>query len=635
MPEEHKPESGDLDWLQSQLGGENGEGADASGDTSATGSGPVSAAAGLTSPAATGLSVPAVPESAPPAPAPSIVSPPTSAPTQVAPAAAAVWGPGQIAVPRNALPPATPARPVEPAIPPVVTEAPREVVSAPVVEPAEPAAAAFSWGLTPTHEPDPVVMPAAPVSATPAPAAADTDATASSTESSGTAPVAADEPEPWWTTVAQVPLVLTAEEVAASGGTPVQPPVAPSAATPPPAFRTSRFGRRLPGIPAAAAEPLDAPVPAPDQTPTLDPTAVTSDPEVAPDAVVAADPDPDPVAETDEAEAVPFFIDSPSQPETSAFSRLLSGSASTTSPSAEGDAPARESEADVDETALPRTGSGPFGLTPEVAPPRAKAWPERKAAPAAPQPVNTNSAAPAAVSVPPVVVASPAEQSLFGNGAASAGPPTPPAQPPVGASVGGGSKPPAARNTKLLVLIAGGLVAVLVLVGLFFIGQGIGGAPVAATTPTAAASAAPTTAPTPTPEPEVTAPQAAGVHAWNTMFGTECLEPFVSPWNEEFTVVDCATPHTAQLVSRGSFGDDPAAVFPGEAALAAQINLVCTVPGIIDMTAAAAFPDLQLQGSYPVTEDQWSSGQRSYYCFVSRSSGEPLTGSVAGPGPTA
>ena len=106
-------------------------------------------------------------------------------------------------------------------------------------------------------------------------------------------------------------------------------------------------------------------------------------------------------------------------------------------------------------------------------------------------------------------------------------------------------------------MIAAGVVAVLVLVGLFFVGQGIGGPPVAATTATSAPSQTPTPEPTPTEQPQITAPQAAGVHAWNTMFGTECLQPFVSPWEEEFTVVDCATPHTAQLVSRGSFGDDP------------------------------------------------------------------------------
>jgi len=54
-----------------------------------------------------------------------------------------------------------------------------------------------------------------------------------------------------------------------------------------------------------------------------------------------------------------------------------------------------------------------------------------------------------------------------------------------------------------------------------------------------------------------------------------------------------------------------------------------------DLTAAAAYPDLQVQGSFPATEAQWKSGQRSYYCFANRSSGQPLTSSVAGPGPTA
>jgi len=70
-------------------------------------------------------------------------------------------------------------------------------------------------------------------------------------------------------------------------------------------------------------------------------------------------------------------------------------------------------------------------------------------------------------------------------------------------------------------------------------------------------------------------------------------------------------------------------------ALAQQINLLCTASGVIDLNAAGAYPDLQLQGTYPATEEQWKSGQRSYYCFANRSGGEPLTSSVAGPGPSA
>ena len=129
--------------------------------------------------------------------------------------------------------------------------------------------------------------------------------------------------------------------------------------------------------------------------------------------------------------------------------------------------------------------------------------------------------------------------------------------------------------------------------------------------------------------------QPAGVHEWNTLFGGECLEPYVSPWENEFTVVDCAAGHTAQLVYRGDFGGDTSTVFPGEAELAAQINLLCTTPGILDLNAAGAYPNLQMQGSYPITSEQWSDGQRNYYCFVSRTAAEPLTISIAGPGPAA
>ncbi len=169
----------------------------------------------------------------------------------------------------------------------------------------------------------------------------------------------------------------------------------------------------------------------------------------------------------------------------------------------------------------------------------------------------------------------------------------------------------------------------LVIVGLFFLGQALGGTPVAAPTASAPASASATPTPTPTPTPEPTAPQPAGVHAWDTMFGSECLEPYTSPWDEEFTVVDCATPHTAQLVYRGTLEGETGSAFPGEEAFAQQINVLCSAPGTIDLAAAGAYSDVQLQGSYPVTAEQWDAGDRYFYCFASRSSGEPLTTSLA------
>ena len=68
------------------------------------------------------------------------------------------------------------------------------------------------------------------------------------------------------------------------------------------------------------------------------------------------------------------------------------------------------------------------------------------------------------------------------------------------------------------------------------------------------------------------------MHAWNTLFGGECIDPFESAWAEEFTVVDCAAPHAAQLVYRGDLPGDAAAPFPGEAEIASQMNLLCTAP---------------------------------------------------------
>ena len=66
---------------------------------------------------------------------------------------------------------------------------------------------------------------------------------------------------------------------------------------------------------------------------------------------------------------------------------------------------------------------------------------------------------------------------------------------------------------------------VLALAGLFFLGQSLVGgeaAPVAGVTSSAA--------PAPTETTEATGPQPVGVHPWDTLFGGECLQPYVSPW---------------------------------------------------------------------------------------------------------
>ncbi|RWZ68309.1 hypothetical protein ELQ92_03570 [Labedella populi] len=196
----------------------------------------------------------------------------------------------------------------------------------------------------------------------------------------------------------------------------------------------------------------------------------------------------------------------------------------------------------------------------------------------------------------------------------------PPSSTPAGAPV---------ERTRLLGLIGAGVVIVLALVALFFLGTRLplilGGSP------QAEEAAAPTPTPTPTPAEEApaTGPLAPGTYAWDELRGGECLEPFESPWAEEFTVVDCAEPHAAQLVFEAPYTDDPAMPFPGEEVIASEIGLLCSAPGVIDFAAAEPFTDLQVQGAYPVSGEQWAAGQRSYFCFASRSSGESLTTSVA------
>jgi len=197
---------------------------------------------------------------------------------------------------------------------------------------------------------------------------------------------------------------------------------------------------------------------------------------------------------------------------------------------------------------------------------------------------------------------------------------------------GGAAKPPRGpmpKNQKVLMWVAGGLVAALAIAGLFFIGTRIG-----ANLP----EAAPTPTPTPTPveAAEVPAapvvvlgPVAPGVYRWDELLGTECVDPYTNAWEKEYTVVDCAAPHAAQMVYRGRFDDSAIDPFPGVETLQARMNLLCASPENVDYAAASQFSDIQVAASFAGTEDDWKSGNRNYFCFVNRSSGEPLTGSVS------
>lgn len=184
---------------------------------------------------------------------------------------------------------------------------------------------------------------------------------------------------------------------------------------------------------------------------------------------------------------------------------------------------------------------------------------------------------------------------------------------------------PMGRTQKILFWVAGGLVAVIVLVAVFVLGRTMPGlipepeaeapAPIVTAVPVAAAP--------------LVGPVAPGSYDWDALLGTECLEPFTSAWDETYTVVDCATPHSAQLVYRGLFADEAFAPYPGATELQARINLLCTSPTSVNYGAAGTLSDIAVTASYAATEEEWVAGQRQYYCFLTRSSAEPLTVSLA------
>ena len=195
--------------------------------------------------------------------------------------------------------------------------------------------------------------------------------------------------------------------------------------------------------------------------------------------------------------------------------------------------------------------------------------------------------------------------------------------------------------------------AVLVLGALFFVGTRLptlaGPAPAVAVTRTPSPSPSVTVTPTPV------GPAAIGIHQWNELGGGECIDPFAAPFAEKFTVVDCAVAHPAQMVFRGTFAAtaDPsgtlpaprtasssvpsvpsvpsvasASAYPGLQVIQSQITLLCTAQGILNLALAGTYNDLLVQASYPATAAQWNSGQRDYFCFITRTGGQPITGSL-------
>jgi hypothetical protein len=125
---------------------------------------------------------------------------------------------------------------------------------------------------------------------------------------------------------------------------------------------------------------------------------------------------------------------------------------------------------------------------------------------------------------------------------------------------------------------------------------------------------------------------APGEYAWDELLGGECLDPYVSPWETTYTVVSCENPHPAQMFHRGVFPEpDPATgLYPGEDLLQTQALGLCRGPGILNQAATGKLKDAVVSVSYP-TETVWNEGGRDFFCFVTLTSGEPITGDLALP----
>lgn len=178
------------------------------------------------------------------------------------------------------------------------------------------------------------------------------------------------------------------------------------------------------------------------------------------------------------------------------------------------------------------------------------------------------------------------------------------------------------RVQKILMGVAGGLIAVLLLIVLFVAGQRIGASsPAPAAEPAPSASALPTTGPLP-----------PGEYYWQQLRGGECLAPFTTPWADTFTVVPCTQPHPAQLAYLGTFAQPAADLdYPGGEELQKLAATQCAVPSIIDYAAVGTATDVQIVASFAPDEQSWLDGDRSLSCFVTRTGGAEFTTSVAVP----
>lgn len=131
----------------------------------------------------------------------------------------------------------------------------------------------------------------------------------------------------------------------------------------------------------------------------------------------------------------------------------------------------------------------------------------------------------------------------------------------------------------------------------------------------------------PSPTPSATAP----LRSVSDLTIGDCLQTYASKDEDAYPVVGCASPHIAQLLSKGELPQGRDTPFPGAATLDTQIGELCQQH--LDWGWVGVWnEDVQLDLRYPDTDARWATGSRTYYCFVYTYSRHELTGSaVASP----
>jgi hypothetical protein len=185
------------------------------------------------------------------------------------------------------------------------------------------------------------------------------------------------------------------------------------------------------------------------------------------------------------------------------------------------------------------------------------------------------------------------------------------------------ARAPLTHQQKIMLWTAGGLILVLFLIAIYLLSFRVG----EQTTMRDAAESTPTATSEPAMPVDAVGPVEPGEHNWDELLGGECIEPFESVWDAEFTVVECEDEHTAQMLVRAELETQTA--FPGVEPLAAQITALCSTPAVLNFDAAGVVSDIELAASFPADSVEWDSGNRTYYCFVTRTSGEPLPGDLS------